>query len=104
MRPARPGVKRYAEQLIRGVVENRSALDAEITPVIEHWAPNRVGRVEWTILQIALYEIRHAADVPRAVAINEAIELAKTYGTEEAPRFINGVLDRLARTKDANGL
>jgi len=104
MRPARPAIKHYATTLIRGVAASHDVLDQEIAPAIEHWAPQRVGRVERTILRIALYEIRHVPDVPRAVAINEAIELAKAYGTDDAPRFINGVLDRLGRAEAPQNL
>ena len=96
--PARPAVKTYARQLIEGVCCNVDALDAAIVGALQHWAPARVGRVEWAILQIALYEMRHVEDVPRNVAINEAIEVSKSYGADDAPRFINGILDRL---KDA---
>ncbi len=93
--PARPGVKQYARKLIQGVSENREELDAEIARVLEHWSLRRVGRVERNVLRIALFEIWHAEDVPRNVAINEAIEIAKRFGADDAPRFINGVLDRL---------
>ena len=100
MRPARPGIKHYATTLIRGVSACHNVLDEEIARAFEHWAPQRVGRIEWILLRIALYEIRHVPDVPRAVAINEAIELAKAYGADDdAPRFINGVLDRLGRAE-----
>jgi len=77
---------------------DRAALDADIDTAVHNWSPERVGRVERNILRIALYEMRHADDVPAAVAINEAIELAKMYGTDDAPRFVNGVLDRLRET------
>ena len=95
MRPSRPSVKRYAQRLIRGVCEGRDALDAQVAEALERWSPGRVGRVERNILRVALYEMRHQEDVPVNVAINEAIEIAKVYGADEAPRFVNGVLDRL---------
>jgi len=95
MRPSRPSVKRYAQHLIRGVCEGRDALDATIAEALERWSPGRLGRVERNILRLALYEMRHQDDVPVNVAINEAIEIAKAYGADEAPRFVNGVLDRL---------
>lgn len=97
--PQRKGVRRYADKLITGIAENKEALDAEITGALENWTPDRVGRIEWNILLIALYEMRYVPDVPDAVAIDEAIEIAKAFGTEETPRFVNGVLDRL-RKKD----
>ena len=93
--PTRPSAKKYAELVIRGVCENREALDLEIEGALQHWSPERVGRVERTLLRIALYEMRHVPDVPAKVAINEAIEIAKRYGWDEAPGFVNGVLDRL---------
>lgn len=99
-RPSRPSVKQYAIQLIRGVQENLGALDEEIAGALQNWSANRVGRVERAILRIALYEMRHESDVPAAVAINEAIELAKSFGTDDTPRFVNGVLDRLRRSSE----
>jgi len=93
--PSRQGVRQYAQSLITGVCTNREALDADIDDAVQKWSPDRVGRIERNILRIALYEMRHAKDVPTTVAINEAIELAKMYAVDEAPRFINGVLDRL---------
>ena len=99
-RPSKPSVKQYAIQLIRGVQENLPVLDEQIAAALQNWSANRVGRVERAILRIALYEMCHEPDVPVAVAINEAIELAKSFGTEDTPRFVNGVLDRLRRTSD----
>ncbi len=92
---ARPTAKAYAEYLIEGIMQHREALDAEITGAFANWRPERVGRVEHNILRVALFELRYAEDVPAKVAINEAIEIAKRFGNDEAPRFINGVLDRL---------
>ena len=89
------GVREYAMQLIGGVCEHVAALDQEIATALQNWTPERVGRVERAILRIALYEMRYVPDVPPPVAINEAIEIVKRYGDDEAPRFVNGVLDRL---------
>ena len=93
--PSRPSVKKYAESVIRGVRENTETLDRDINAALHNWTLKRVGRVERTVLRIALYEMRYKDDVPAKVAINEAIEIAKQYGWDEAPRFVNGVLDRL---------
>lgn len=95
------GVHRYAEKLIRGVSENVEVLDSIVKNSLEHWNPDRVGYIERTILRIAAYEMRYLENVPNAVAINEAIELAKRFGGDESPRFINGVLDRLKRKDQA---
>jgi transcription antitermination protein NusB len=99
--PVRPTAREYAIELIQGVNEHVGQLDTEIDGALENWTPERVGRLERNILRVALFEIRHQADVPRAVAINEAIEVAKKFSDETAPRFINGVLDRLAPTNSA---
>jgi len=99
-RPSKPSVKQYAIQLIRGVQENLDALDHEISEALQNWSADRVGRVERAILRIGLYEMRHEPDVPAAVAINEAIELAKSFGADDTPRFVNGVLDRLRRSSE----
>ena len=93
--PARDGVKRYAHRLIKGVSTRREELDQEIAAALEHWSLERTGRIERNVLRIALFEMRYARDVPQKVAINEAIEVAKRFGADDAPRFVNGVLDRL---------
>jgi N utilization substance protein B len=93
--PARPGVKKYAQELVQGIAEHQAELDAAIVAALDNWSLERVGRVECNILRVALFEMRYMADVPIPVAINEAIEVAKRYGPDDAPRFVNGVLDRL---------
>ncbi len=95
--PAKPSVRHYAEALIRGVCEHQDTLDESISAALEHWSLDRIGCIERTVLRIALYEMRHREDVPPPVAINEAVDLAKRFGSEEAPRFVNGVLDRLRK-------
>ena len=93
--PTRPSVRHYAMTLIRGVCEQRETLDEAILGALQNWTPERIGGIERNIIRIALYEMRNAQDVPVPVAINEAIELAKTFAAEDAPRFVNGILDRL---------
>jgi N utilization substance protein B len=97
MNPARDAVREYAEGIIAGVCAHVDELDAEIHAVLERWSPGRVGPVEQAAMRIALYEIRHAGDVPPGVAINEALEVVKRFGADDAPKFVNGVLDRLAK-------
>ena len=70
-------------------------LDGKLEDAVTGWSLKRVGKVELSILRLALYEILYDEDVPDSVAINEAVELAKKYGPEEAPGFINGVLAKL---------
>ncbi len=85
----------YASILIQGVQENVEDLDEQIKAALKHWSWDRVDPVERSILRIALYEMKYRDDVPAPVAINEAIELTKAYASDESPRFINGVLDKL---------
>ena len=99
MNPARATVRRYAEFLIQGVCGNQAVLDEAISEAIENWNPGRVGVIERSVIRVALFEMRFAQDVPASVAINEAIEITKLFGAEDAPRFVNGVLDRLKRTE-----
>lgn len=96
---ARPSVRHYATKLIEGVCQHRDELDTVITESLHNWSPERVGRVERSILRIALYEMLHMPDVPDVVAINEALEVARQYGDDEMPKFINGVLDRARANK-----
>lgn len=70
-------------------------LDEKLEDAVTGWSLKRVGKVELAILRLALYEILYDEEVPNSVAINEAVELAKKYGPEEAPGFINGVLAKL---------
>ena len=95
--PAKPGVKQYAETLIQGVTEHQEDLDEQITKGLRDWTPERIGAIERSVIRIALFEMIHCSDVPAGVAINEAIEVAKRYGSDEAPRFVNGVLDQLRK-------
>lgn len=88
----------YALDLVRGVENNRIAIDGNLKAAAENWSLGRMPIVDRSILRIATYEILFVEDVPTSVAINEAVELAKDFGGEdESPRFVNGVLGRIAR-------
>ena len=91
-------VREYARKLIEGVFEYRDVLDGHIDGALTTWAPERVGRIERNILRVAVYEIAYTDDVPLKVAMNEAIEIAKGYGTDESAGFVNAVLDKLKST------
>lgn len=95
--PARPTVREYAEHLVRGVEAHLGEIDAAIAAALENWSPERVGRIERNALRVAYFEMRFVDDVPDGVAINEAIEVARRFGSDEAPRFVNAVLDRLRK-------
>lgn len=89
-------VRRFAAQLVEGVERERADLDRRVAEVLEHWSMGRLPRVDLNILRLALFELMQIEDVPARVTIDEAIELAKTYGDKDSGRFVNGVLDRLA--------
>ncbi|MCC6953707.1 MAG: transcription antitermination factor NusB [Deltaproteobacteria bacterium] len=89
-------VRPYSEVLLRGVVESLPKLDSCITRSSEHWSLGRMSRVDRAIIRVAAFELAFLPDVPKNVAINEAIEIAKRFGSDESPNFVNGVLDRLA--------
>jgi N utilization substance protein B len=86
--------EKLAATLVSGVCEHRVGLDELLARLSQKWRVERLARVDRNVLRIALYELAHCqADVPARVAINEAIELAKRYGSEEAPAFVNGLLE-----------
>ena len=82
----------YAVELVRGLEERREELDALLSEVSVGWPVHRMSAVDRSILRLALYEMLHVEDVPPDVAVNEAVELAKGFSSEEAPAFVGGVL------------
>ena len=84
------------DELVGGVSDHRAAIDAQLTALSRNWRLERMGIVERNVIRIALYELGHAPSVPVPVIINEAVELAKRYGTAEGVAFVNGLLDRAA--------
>lgn len=82
------------DRLVDGVLANKSEIDARIAGVVENFSPERIDPVDRAILRLAVHEIR-SGDTPLKVVINEAIEIAKRFGTTESGRFVNGVLDRI---------
>ena len=92
---ASEGVRLFAEELVAGVMANRSAIDKKIRGQSKNWAISRMAKVDLNILRLALFELMFREDIPRNVTINEAIEVAKKFGSEESPAFINGMLDEM---------
>ena len=91
----------YATALVRGVEAHRMAIDKHLAATSENWALARMPIVDRSILRLATYEMMYVDDVPTSVTINEAVELAKDFGGEdESPRFVNGVLGRIAKILD----
>ena len=93
---ADPEGRSYADALVRGVVENLTAIDDRITKASKNWRLERMSRVDRNLLRLGSYELMFRDDVPRAVILDEAVELAKSFGTDESSSFVNGVLDRIA--------
>ena len=95
----------YALALIRGVEANQAQVDERIEAASENWALSRMPIVDRSILRLAVFEMFHCDDVPVSVSINEAVELAKGFGGEDdSPRFVNGVLGRIARSMEGGGV
>lgn len=86
-------VTTFADELLRGTLAHLSEIDRELDLQTAHWRLERLAAVDRNILRMALYEILFHDDTPRAVVIDEAIEIAKKFGAEESARFVNGVLD-----------
>jgi transcription antitermination protein NusB len=86
----------FAEELVKGVIANREAIDGRIEAQSKNWSIARISRVDLNILRIAVYELLFRNDIPKNVTINEAIEVAKKFGTEESPAFVNGIIDEMA--------
>jgi N utilization substance protein B len=91
-------VATFALQLVEGVIANREKLDAILSEASEHWKLGQMAKVDRIILRIAVYEIAIDRRVPTKAAINESIELAKTFSGDESGRFVNGILGRVAAT------
>lgn len=95
-----PPVNDYTVTLVEGVTAHRARIDDLISEHAEGWTLQRMPAVDRAVLRIGLYELLWANDVPDAVAIDEAIELAKGLSTDDSPRFVNGVLGRIAVIAD----
>jgi transcription antitermination protein NusB len=91
-------VAAFAGDLVRGVLDNREKLDTILSEASEHWKLDQMAKVDRIILRIAIYEIAIDRQVPTKAAINESIELAKTFSGDDAGRFVNGILGRVAAT------
>ena len=91
-----PAAREFAQQLVRAAVERAPAVDELITSASKNWRLERMSRVDRNILRLGSVELSAFPDVPVKVVINEAVELAKRFGTAESPAFVNGILDRIA--------
>lgn len=94
--------KNYICEVVTGVGKHLSELDQLIAEYTQNWNVNRISRMTTAILRLAVYEMRYVDDVPEGAAINEAVELAKKYDTEQAASFINGILGGIVRGQAAS--
>lgn len=92
-------IEPFARELVEGVARHRADIDRTLQEYLTGWRLERLSRVDRQILRLAAYEILYRNDIPPKVAVNEAIELAKHFGTEDSGKFVNGVLGRLIRER-----
>jgi N utilization substance protein B len=95
--------KAFARQLVSGVVSQRVEIDDRIDKSTENWKLTRLAKVDLVLLRMATFELVFCPDIPPNVSLDEAIEIAKRFGTGDSPAFINGVLDQVARASGVKG-
>lgn len=95
--------KDFIVELVHGVVKSREALDAEIQPLAPDWPLDQIARIDHVVMWLGLYELIHHSDVPPKVVINEAVELAKSFGSDSSSKFVNGVLGTAYRARSGEG-
>lgn len=84
----------FAEELIQGVIRDCALIDEIVVRYAQNWAFDRIAKVDLAILRLAIFELMRRNDIPPIVTINEAVDIAKAYSTDESKRFVNGILDR----------
>lgn len=98
-------VREFAEGLVKGVLEQREAIDEAIKARSRNWSLSRMPRVDLNVMRLAAYELMFRPDIPKKVSINEAIEIARRFGDKESPSFVNGILDEIeacAKTEESS--
>ncbi|MBY0371612.1 transcription antitermination factor NusB [bacterium] len=96
--PEGGAVDGFTRELVVGVVENREAIDSALAQAADNWRKERMPAVDRNILRLGVFELCFRDDIPATVSINEMVELAKHFGSENTPAFVNGVLDRVKGT------
>ncbi|HTG00060.1 MAG TPA: transcription antitermination factor NusB [Nitrospirota bacterium] len=90
-------VRGFAEEIVKGTYKHLSKINGLIHQCAKNWSLERMAVVDRNVLRMAIYEMLYRMDIPTSVTINEAIEIAKKFGTDESGAFVNGILDRVAR-------
>ncbi len=85
----------YIQNKYEDILRHMAKIDAMVNEVAKGWKTSRMGKVDLTLIRLAVYEMKYEEDVPSGVAINEAVELAKSYGTDDSSSFVNGILAKL---------
>ena len=88
-------MRRFAAPLIRGTLEHRDAIDELIKRHAKNWEFHRIAAVDRNIMRLAIYEMLHREDIPPIVSINEAVDIAKKFSTQDSGKFVNGILDKI---------
>ncbi len=94
-------LKTFAGLIVSGTIENIEVVDAAIKKHLEHWAFERLKKVDLAIMRVSIYSLMFQSDIPAQITIDEAIEIAKEYGAEDSYRFINGVLDAVWKERSS---
>jgi N utilization substance protein B len=92
-------LEKWGDDLYSGALTHKAEIDRRLSEVAENWRIDRMAVVDRNILRLGVYELLFCPETPASVAINEAVELAKRYGTQDSPAFVNGLLDRLANAR-----
>jgi N utilization substance protein B len=87
--------RRFADPLIRGVIEHRDAIDERIKTHAKNWELHRIAVVDRNVMRLAIYEMLYREDIPPIVSINEAVDIAKKFSTQDSGKFVNGILDKV---------
>jgi N utilization substance protein B len=95
--PPKPKPKAFAESLIRGVLDQLKPVDSELQKYAEHWDVRRMGALDRNAMRLGAYEMLYRPDIPPVVSINEAVQIAKDFSSLESSRFVNGILDEMAK-------
>ena len=91
-------VRLFAEEIAKGTYKHREKINTLIRQCAQHWSMDRMAAVDRSVLRLAVYEILYRMDIPASVTINEAVEIARKFGTDESSAFVNGILDSVARS------
>jgi N utilization substance protein B len=103
LQKSKPNTREFATKIFRGTVEHMPSIDEMIQNQAENWRLSRMAAVDRNIIRMSIYEFMHENDTPKLVIIDEAIEIAKKYGTQKSSQFINGILDGILKRYNLAG-